>query len=123
MQDFTLITYRKLLYNLYANGYSFQTLHDYTQQTEAKFVILRHDVDRFPKNALLIAKIEKEASIKASYYFRIVKESYDENIIRQIANMGHEIGYHYENLSEMNKKKIGMSKDEHLVDWQLRILN
>ena len=52
-----------------------------------------------PENALIIAKIEKEAGIKASYYFRIVKESYDENIIRQIAKMGHEIGYHYENLT------------------------
>jgi len=28
-----------------------------------------------------------------------VKEGYDENIIRQIADMGHEIGYHYEKLS------------------------
>jgi hypothetical protein len=99
MQDFTLTTYRKLLHNLYANGYSFQTLQDYTKQTEDKVVILRHDVDRLPENAFVIAKIEKEAGIKASYYFRIVKESYDENIIRQIAEMGHEIGYHYENLT------------------------
>ena len=99
MQDFTLTTYRKLLQNLYANGYSFQTLQDYTKQTEDKAVILRHDVDRLPENALVIAKIEKEAGIKASYYFRIIKESFDENIIIQIAKMGHEIGYHYENLT------------------------
>ena len=51
-----------------------------------------------PENALTIAKIEKSAGIKASYYFRIVKESYDENIIKQIADLGHEIGYHYEDL-------------------------
>jgi hypothetical protein len=56
------------------------------------------------ENALVIAKIEKEAGIKASYYFRIVKQSYDENIIEKIAEMGHEIGYHYENLSEISKK-------------------
>ena len=125
MQDFTLTTYRKLLQNLYGNGYSFQTLQDYTKQTEDKVVILRHDVDRLPENALVIAKIEKEAGIKASYYFRIVKESYDENIIRQIAKMGHEIGYHYENLSEMSKKKRGMSKEEHFVlaieDFELNL--
>jgi len=99
MQDFTLTTYRKLLQNLYDNGYAFQTLQDYTKQPENKTVILRHDVDRKPENALAIAKIENEAGIKASYYFRIVKESYDENIIKEIAKMGHEIGYHYENLT------------------------
>ena len=62
-------------------------------------------MDRKPGNALVIAKIEKEIGIKASYYFRIVKESYDEDVIRQIAEMGHEIGYHYENLSEISRKK------------------
>jgi peptidoglycan/xylan/chitin deacetylase (PgdA/CDA1 family) len=104
MRDFTLTTYKKLLHELLANGYSFQTLQDFIQQAEDKTVILRHDVDRLPGNALVIAKIEREAGIKASYYFRIVKESYDEDIIRQIAEMGHEIGYHYENLAEISRK-------------------
>ena len=102
--DLTLTTYKKLLQELLANGYSFQTLQDFIQQAEDKTVILRHDVDRKPGNALVIAKIEEEGGIKASYYFRIVKESYHENIIKKIAGMGHEIGYHYENLSEISKK-------------------
>ena len=75
MQDFTLTTYKKLLQALLANGYSFQTLQDFIQQPEKKTVILRHDVDRLPGNALVIAQIEKEAGIRASYYFRIVKQS------------------------------------------------
>ena len=99
MQDFTLKTYKKLLEELLASGYFFQTFKEYIQDSKGKVVILRHDVDRLPWNALVIAKIEKEAGIRASYYFRIVKESYDEDIIKQIAEMGHEIGYHYENLS------------------------
>ena len=104
MRDFTIKKYKEVLQALLTNGYSLQTLQDFIQQPENKTVILRHDVDRLPENALVIAKIEKEADIKASYYFRIVKGSYDENIIRQIAEMGHEIGYHYENLSEVSKK-------------------
>ena len=99
MKDFTLTTYKIFLQELIASGYSFETLQDFIQEPKNKTVILRHDVDRKPENALVIAKIEKKAGIKASYYFRIVKQSYDENIIRQIAEMGHEIGYHYENLS------------------------
>jgi hypothetical protein len=98
MQDFTLTTYKKLLEELLTNSYSFQTLQDFIQEPENKTVILRHDVDRKPGNALVVAAIEKEAGIKASYYFRIVKESYDENIIKQIADLGHEIGYHYEDM-------------------------
>ena len=120
MQDFTLATYKKLLQELLASGYSFQTFQDFIQRPEDKTVILRHDIDSLAGNALVIAKIEKEASIKASYYFRIVKESYDEDIIRQIAEMGHEVGYHYENLSEISylaqrrkgakKRRIGMER-------------
>ncbi len=110
MQDFTLKTYKKLLQALLANGYSFQTFQDFIQKPEDKTVIFRHDVDRLPENALVIAKIEKEAGVKASYYFRVVKESYDEDVIRQIAEMGHEIGYHYENLAEISKKNPQISQ-------------
>ena len=101
MQDFTLTTYKELLQELLANDYSFQTLENFIQHpNKEKIVILRHDVDRKPGNSLVIARIEKEVGMKASYYFRIVKESYDEDVIRQIVEMGHEIGYHYENLAD-----------------------
>ena len=115
MQDFTLKTYKKVLQAFLASGYSFQTFQDFIQQPEKKSVILRHDVDRKPENALVIAEMEKEAGIKASYYFRIVKESYDEDIIKQIAEMGHEIGYHYENLSEISKER-GVKSEEELLE-------
>ena len=66
-----------------------------------RVVILRHDVDTLPENSLKTAKLEHDLGIKGTYYFRIVRESYDEIIIKQIAGLGHEIGYHYENLSTM----------------------
>ena len=37
--------------------------------------------------------------IRGTYFFRAVPESWDENIILQISKLGHEIGYHYENLT------------------------
>jgi len=103
--DFTLSAYKQLILTLQFQGYFFQTFEEYIQNPKEKVLILRHDVDRLPGNSLVIAKIEKEAGIKTSYYFRIVRQSYDENIIRQIAEMGHEIGYHYENLSAVNSRK------------------
>ena len=101
MKDFTLTTYKKLLQVLLANDYSFQTLQNFIQQpNNKKIVILRHDVDRLPGNSLKMAIMENDEGVRASYYFRIVEESFDEDIIRQIVEMGHEIGYHYENLSD-----------------------
>ena len=105
-KDFTYYIYSGLIASLKKAGYVLLPFIDYISNGSDfdRCVVIRHDVDRKPGNALLIAKIEKDAGIKASYYFRMVKESYDENVIRQIIDMGHEIGYHYENLSEMSKK-------------------
>ncbi|RZB29722.1 MAG: hypothetical protein SRB1_02002 [Desulfobacteraceae bacterium Eth-SRB1] len=105
-RDFILKQYKILVKMFQQQGYFFVTFKNYMlgapdglHSMRHPLVILRHDVDRKPENALVIAKIEKEVGIRASYYFRIVKESYDEDVIRQIVEMGHEIGYHYENLS------------------------
>jgi hypothetical protein len=97
--DFTLITYKKLLKNLKKAEYSFQTISQYLSASVSKPVVLRHDIDKLPLNALQFAKIESEMGIKGTYYFRIVTESFDEKIIKEIFSMGHEIGYHYEDLS------------------------
>lgn len=84
--DFTLQKYRELLVAL--KGYG--------------DIVLRHDVDLKPANSLATAKIENELGWKAVYYFRAVPESWDEDIIREIAALGHEIGYHYESLTTCN---------------------
>lgn len=72
--------------------------------------ILRHDVDRLPQNSLATAKIENELDIKGTYYFRIVPKSFDKNIIKKIADLGHEIGYHYEDVDTASKKSTVKSQ-------------
>jgi hypothetical protein len=69
---------------------------EYLSTPADNIVILRHDVDRKPQLALQIAEIEHRHNIHATYYFRTVKDVFKPEIIRQIASMGHEIGYHYE---------------------------
>ncbi len=100
--DFTLSAYKQLLFALRADGFCFQTFQEYIKSPQKKVITFRHDVDRNPMNALVIATIEREVSISASYYFRIAQESYDEDIIKKIAEMEHEIGYHYEDFSMCN---------------------
>ena len=82
-------------------GYSFQTFADFIRNPKDRVVVMRHDVDRLPGNALTMAKIEREMGIGASYYFRAVPVSWDEQIILEIAGLGHEIGYHYENIDSV----------------------
>lgn len=97
--DFTLSIYQQLLETLLAQGFKFQPFAAFMQTPASRVIILRHDVDRQPGNALRTARLEYELGIPASYYFRAVPESWDETIIREIADLGHEIGYHYEDLS------------------------
>ncbi|MFO7659658.1 MAG: hypothetical protein R6V77_01990 [Candidatus Cloacimonadaceae bacterium] len=63
---------------------------------------MRHDVDSWPVNAMQMAKIESERGIRSTYYFRMSPLSYNEKIIKRIAALGHEIGYHYEDLTTLN---------------------
>jgi len=97
--DFTLTAYKRLLTALKAQGYVLQTFDSFLQNQALKAVVLRHDVDRLPHNALRMARLEHELGIAATYYFRAVSESWDEAVIKEIASLGHEIGYHYECLS------------------------
>lgn len=103
--DFTLKIYRKLLETLQAQGYQFLTFEQYCTSisrftdSPKKYIILRHDVDLKAENSVETAKIEHSLGIKASYYFRVVPDSDKPDCIKAIANMGHEIGYHYEDMS------------------------
>ena len=83
--DFTLTKYSELLDALKAYGF--------------EELALRHDVDLRPANSLRTAQIEAEKGLHGIYYFRAVPESWDEEIIRLISMLGHEIGYHYESLT------------------------
>lgn len=98
VRDFTVTMYNRMIEGLNSAGYEFQTFRDFLNEGKAKGVILRHDVDKLPHNALRFANLEKEMGVRASYYFRIVKGSFDPVIIKQIESLGHEIGYHYEDM-------------------------
>ncbi len=117
MIDFTLNTYRVLLTSLQQAGYVFMTFEEWLQNPidNSRLVILRHDVDKRPKNSLKTAQIEHELGIRASYYFRCVACSNDPVIIRQIAALGHEIGYHYEDMSLCNGDK--QRAIAHFTEW------
>ncbi|TNE47345.1 MAG: hypothetical protein EP344_19595 [Bacteroidetes bacterium] len=98
MRDFTLSIYRSLLDELKKANYSFQTFEQFLQAPADRAIMLRHDVDDRKLHSLEFARIQKEKGIVGTYFFRLVPESFDEKVIRAIFEMGHEIGYHYEDM-------------------------
>ena len=120
--DFTLSAYKQLISTLQSQGFFFQTFEEYIQNSKEKVVILRHDVDREPGNALKMARLEGEMGIKATYFFRTIPHTFKPEIIKEIAEMGHEIGYHYENLAEISKGEgvfLWKGRMIRMVGWKL----
>ncbi|MDT8309091.1 MAG: hypothetical protein RQ866_06135 [Bacteroidales bacterium] len=111
MRDFTIDSFTLLLDTLLAQGYAFQTVAEYMQSPAEKVVVLRHDIDARKKQALLFATLEQQRSVKGTFYFRVVPESWDEKIITAVHNMGHEVGYHYEDIDIVRKQ-------DHIKDHQ-----
>lgn len=97
--DFTIKKYKELISALKDAGYEFVTYAEYCKGLRAdKLVVMRHDVDRSVERARRLAEVELEVGVKASYYFRdkFINENSDD--IRYIESLGHEVGYHYEDL-------------------------
>ena len=71
--DFTLRGYEELCATLLDSGYIPLTVYSYLRpgrQKNNKLVVLRHDIDRKPENALWMAELESELGIQSTYYFR-----------------------------------------------------
>lgn len=108
MLDFTLKTYRYLLESFIRNNYLFTTISGKPIYNE-NYIVLRHDVDKKPINSLMFAKIEAQFGIRGTYYFRTVRKAFDERTISIISELGHEIGYHYEDMNLAAKSIINKS--------------
>ncbi len=105
MKDFTHNIYRELLETLKEQNNQFITVEEYFSSIyddSKPFIMIRHDVDRYPNRSLEMAKLEKSMGVKATYYFRTIPQTLKPDIIKAIADLGHEIGYHYESLAETN---------------------
>lgn len=98
--DFTFKTYKQLLATLQSQGYLFQTVSDWcNESTHEKTILLRHDVEALYNHSLCFAEIQHARGIKGTYYFRLFPHSENGTTIGKIAELGHETGYHYDDLS------------------------
>ena len=106
MLDFNLKVYRDLLETLISQDYLFIKFSKYVEKSEvvdiSSEIILRHDVEQNYENALQFAIIQNQLGIVGTYFFRILQKHFKKDIVKQIADLGHEVGYHYDDLTECN---------------------
>ncbi|MCP4580134.1 MAG: hypothetical protein GY839_00845 [candidate division Zixibacteria bacterium] len=102
MLDFTQKMYHQLCQAISKAGYQTTVMGDYfdTSESDKPRLMLRHDVDRDAGLALEMARIEQQHGLASTYMFRVVDSVFKPDIIKQIADLGMEIGYHYECLDK-----------------------
>lgn len=98
--DFTYQSYRTLLQALRENSYSFQTYHE--AQNVSRCVVMRHDIDYSLSQAVRMAELERDEGVSAAYFvllrtdFYNAASKYGLKALRQIQELGHEIGLHFD---------------------------
>jgi hypothetical protein len=116
-RDFTFAKYQELCEAIVESKYTVLTFTQYfsSENLPEKIILLRHDVDRKPETALKMAELENRFDISSTYYFRMNEDVFKPEIVKEIAGMGHEIGYHYEVLDKAKgdlEKAIGIFEAE-----------
>lgn len=99
--EFTLKHYQDIFKKMKESNYTFIDYQDY-ENFKGKYVILRHDIDLSLEKALEMAKIESLEGISGTYFFMLTSEFYNllsshaRKIVKEISNLGHQIGLHFD---------------------------
>lgn len=101
LNDFTFDTYERFLEFLKQQYDVFIPVCEASGDIDS-FVIVRHDMDTSLKDVTRMAKMESKKGIISTYYLLLSNSYYnilnknDLNIFKQIRDLGHEIGLHYD---------------------------
>lgn len=98
--DFTIQTFETFIQSLKNNGYEFQIFSEFLNAQKNKVVTLRFDSEKKLRNTLYIAAILHKYNIKGTFYIRILNKLNLKRVIERLSSLNHEIGYHYDDLSE-----------------------
>jgi hypothetical protein len=99
VEDFTEKAYRSLL-RLGKDRYDFVPVEQFGDRDNVIF--LRHDVDLSPHRAYALSKIENSEGVRSTYFVLLSSNFYNAfehqvaKILRNIADLGHCIGLHFD---------------------------
>jgi len=105
--------YAQILLSAKTAGYNILTLQDFRELScdpPIPFLILRHDIDSDAVAALLFAEIEQQHRCQASYFFR--RSTWNQKVIDTLNHQGHELGYHFEEMTDFAKRHHLKTKAE-----------
>ncbi len=117
-RDWTIEKYEGFCTAVKDSGRIVLPVVDYlTDPPEGRKLVIRHDVDISGKKTLPMAKLERKFGFRTSYYYRKVKKTFSPHVVRAVAQLGHEVGYHYEVL---DKAKGDIKKAKEIFDEELK---
>lgn len=93
------------------SGYRFEPFG--TTATEPH-VLWRHDIDISPQRALRLARLEAERDLRATYFVHLHSPFYNaleapvRDILRDIIDLGHDIGLHFEVAFYADLDEVGL---------------
>jgi hypothetical protein len=101
---FSLELYEQTLRKAVELGYQFPTVSQLKDgfAKYPKFLLLRHDIDSSPRYALQMARLERRLGVQSSFYILMHSLHYNPaasphwDALREIVDMGFEVGLHYE---------------------------
>lgn len=116
--------YANLLKRLTAAEYQFQKVSQMRDLTPGRFVYVRHDIDFHIFKVDKMAKVEALLGINATYYVLLTQyynplNQENQNILRKIRDLGHEIGLHY----DLETYPAEPMKARAHLDWEVSILS
>lgn len=100
--EFSLSGYRTLVTCFRNLGYAVRPFTDGNFRSNARHLLLRHDVDICLARAAILARFEAGLGLSSLYCVLVSSELYNpfsrENIsrIRELATLGHEVGLHFD---------------------------
>lgn len=103
---FTYEAYRHLVGELKDHGYNITDYH-YYHEVE-KPCILRHDIDQSPLKAVELAEVERTLGVTSTYFVLLTSDFYNvfsaenRDALHRIADMGHTIGLHFDEVAYRN---------------------
>lgn len=133
--DFTLEAYENLLDLLKEKNYTFSNYIDY--KNYEKTVIFRHDVDFSLEKALEFARLENSKNVKSTYFVLLSTDFYNVfsknsfEILKEIIDLGHEIGLHFDEkrykISDINSLEFYINKEckilGELLDKEVKVVS
>lgn len=120
--DFTYKEYVNLINLLKRKNYQFTNYKEYKNTDQP--VIFRHDIDNSLEKAVELARLENENNIQSIFFILLSTDFYNifskksNDMIKEIINLGHEIGLHFDEqrYEIRNKEEL-----EHYIEYEKEI--